>query len=61
VGEGSTVPTRKHGIFLHDFYPGKGIGLLYERNDYREIVFTRIKPIIFKNYKNENKINPVST
>lgn len=43
-GEGSTVHAGNSAYSSMTFIPGKGIGLLYERNDYREIVFTRINP-----------------
>jgi sialidase-1 len=39
---GKTVYAGNAAYSSMTFIPGKGIGLLYERNDYREIVFTRI-------------------
>ncbi|MDD5283920.1 MAG: sialidase family protein [Bacteroidales bacterium] len=41
-GEGSTVHAGNSAYSSMTFIPGKGIGLLYERNNYSEIVFTRI-------------------
>ncbi len=41
---GKTVYAGNSAYSSMTFIPGKGIGLLYERNDYREIVFTRINP-----------------
>ncbi|HOO43390.1 MAG TPA: sialidase family protein, partial [Bacteroidales bacterium] len=41
-GAGKTVCALNSAYSSMTFIPGKGIGLLYERNDYSEIVFTRI-------------------
>jgi len=43
-GEGSTVHAGNSAYSSMTFIPGKGIGLLYERNDYREIAFTFLNP-----------------
>jgi len=43
-GAGKTVYAGNSAYSSITFIPGKGIGLLYERNNYREIVFTRINP-----------------
>jgi len=41
---GKTVCAGNSAYSSMTFIPGRGIGLLYEKNDYREIVFTRINP-----------------
>lgn len=43
-GEGSTVHAGNSAYSSMTVIPGKGIGLLYERNDYREIAFTFLNP-----------------
>lgn len=43
-GEGRSMWAGNSAYSSMTFIPGKGIGLLYERNDYREIAFTFLNP-----------------